>query len=178
MKMNFKQNSVKLAIAAGLLSGSVGFTLPAFAATTTSNLAVKASIGNACVVSTEELNFGTYNPNANQDLAGTGKIKTTCTAGATGTIKIGKGVNAVSDSTDNAPVRRMVHGSNAAKFLSYDVFTDSNGTVQWNHTTEGDAALSGTGSEATAIVYGKIAKNQTTAIAGDYTDTLVVTINY
>ena len=178
MKMNFKQNSVKLAIAAGLVGGSVGFTLPAFAVATTSNLLVKASIGNACVVSTEELNFGTYNPNATQDLAGTGKIKTTCTAGATGTIIIGKGANAVTDSTNDAPLRRMVHGSNAAKFLSYDVFTDSNHSVQWNHTSEGAADLSGTGSEANAIVYGLIAKNQTTAIAGDYTDTLLVTINY
>ena len=176
MKMNFKQNSVKLAIAAGLVGGSVGFTLPAFALATTSNLQVKASIGNACVVSTEQLNFNTYDPNASSDTVAVGKIKTTCTAGASGTIKIGKGTNGTG--TNDAPTRRMKHATDATKFLSYDVFTDDARSVQWNHTADGDAALAGTGGEVAINVYGKITKGQTGAIAGDYTDTLVVTVNY
>ena len=177
MKMNFKQNSVKLAIAAGLVGGSVGFTLPAFALAKTSNLLVKASIGNACVVSTDEINFNTYDPNASTDTVAVGKIKTTCTAGAGGTIKIGKGTNGTG--TNDAPTRRMATGTGEnVKYLSYDVFTDDARLKQWNHTDANSAALAGTGGEVAINVYGKIPKGQTAAIAGDYTDTLVVTVNY
>ena len=176
MKMNLKQNSVKLAIAAGLVVGSVSVTMPAFASTKSKDLVVKASIGNACVVSTVALDFGTYDPNAAEDLNGTGTINTTCTSGASGTIKIGMGTNGTGDN-DN-PTRRMLHATAAAKYLSYDVFTDDGRLQQWNHTAIGDADLSGTGSEASLTVYGKITKGQTGAIAGDYADTLLVTINY
>jgi spore coat protein U-like protein len=176
MKMNLKQNSVKLAIAAGLVVGSVSVTMPAFASTKSTDLEVKASIGTACVVSTDALDFGTYDPNAAEDLTGTGKINTTCTSGASGTIKIGKGTNGTGD--DDTPTRRMLHASEAEKYLSYDVFTNDGRTLQWNHTAIGDADLNGTGSEVSLTVYGKITKGQTGAIAGDYADTLLVTINY
>tara|TARA_B110001450_G_C17571187_1_gene460854 strand:+ start:145 stop:675 length:531 start_codon:yes stop_codon:yes gene_type:complete len=176
MKMNLKQNSVKLAIAAGLVVGSVSVTMPAFASTKSSNLLVKASIGNACVVSTVELNFGTYDPNAAEAHVGTGKINTTCTSGASGNIKISKGTNGTGD--DDNPTRRMLHASAAEKYLSYDVFTDDARTKQWNHTAIGDADLNGTGSEESLTVYGKMTAGQTDAIAGDYADTLLVTINY
>jgi len=176
MKMNLKQNSVKLAIAAGLVVGSVSVTMPAFASTKSTNLEVKASIGNACVVSTVALDFGTYDPNAAEALEGTGKIKTTCTSGASGTIKINKGTNGTGDNEN--PTRRMLHATAAEKYLSYDVFTDDGRTQQWNHTAIGDAELSGTGSEESLTVFGEITVGQTDAIAGDYADTLLVTINY
>ena len=174
MKMNFKQNSVKLAIAAGLVGGSLSVTLPVFAVTGTTDLIVKASIGNACVLTTDELNFSTYDPNASTDHTVSTKIKTTCTNGTTGTIKIGVGLNGTGENT--APTRRMLHTTVSDKYLNYDVYTDEARNVQWNHTD--DKALSGTGSETFVTVYGEIPKGQTTAIAGDYKDTLVVTINY
>ena len=62
MKMNFKQNSTKLAIVAGILVGSAGLTVPVFADTEDSSMLVTAGIGKNCVIETTNISFGSYDP--------------------------------------------------------------------------------------------------------------------
>ena len=105
MKMNFKQNSVKLTIAAGMLVGSAGLTVPAYAATDTSSMNVTTNIGMNCTISTTDIGFGEYKPttdHASTALTANGAVSTTCTVGSTGKIIIGQGQHPGSESSDAA----------------------------------------------------------------------------
>ena len=97
MKMNFKQNNIKLAIAAGLLVGSAGFTAPVYAATDTSNMDVTANIGMNCILHCRHNLWLEYMPttdHASAPLTAQGSVTTTCTVGSSGVVIIGQGLNA------------------------------------------------------------------------------------
>ena len=68
------------------------------AATATANLGVTATVTNNCTISTAALAFGSYDPvvaNASTNLDGTGTVVVACTKGATATIGLGLGGNAL-----------------------------------------------------------------------------------
>jgi spore coat protein U-like protein len=180
MKMNFKQKNIKLAIAAGLLVGSAGFTAPVYASTDTSNMNVTANIDMNCTITTADIAFGEYKPttdHASAALTANGSVSTTCTVGSTGKIIIGQGEHPGSGSSDASPVRRMAL-SDDSSFLAYDVFSDSDRNNSWTNAVDSGIAYTASGSAQTMTVYGKIAGGQTTAEKGSYADVLVVTVNY
>ena len=180
MKMNFKQNSVKLAIAAGLIVGSAGLTVPAYALTSTSNMNVSTSIGMNCTISTTDIAFAEYKPttdHATTALTGNGAVSTTCTVGSTGKIIIGQGEHPESGSSDAVPVRRMAT-SDDASFLNYEVFSDEGYSVTWTNEAASGIGYTASGSAQNMTVYGKVAAGQTGASQGSYADVLVVTVNY
>ena len=177
MKTKLNQNKLKLAIVSAMLLGTAAITAPTYALD--ANLSVSASIGTACTISTSALAFDMYDAvgaNASADLLATGGVTSTCSIGSSGNIKMSQGSNSGDGSSDSAPNRRMIHGSDGTKFLNYSVFSDSARTAVWENGT--GVAYTGTGSAATLTVYGSVPQAQVDAIVGSYSDTLVVAINY
>ena len=91
--------------------------------------------------------------------------------GVAPTIRLGQGANAASGSTDSAPLRRMVNGSN---YISYGLYSDASYTTAWNNTT----GLSGTanGTAQTLTVHGLA--TAANVPAGSYSDTVVVSVDF
>ena len=179
MKMKFNRSNIKSLIAAGTALGIVAVSMPAYAGTGSSNMTVTSNIGMSCTISTTDISFGAYDAvvaNASSPLIANGGLSSTCTVGSSGHIKISQGLNADDDSSDSDPMRRMKHASDATKFLNYDGFSDSGLSTEWENAT--GVPYTGTGSVAALTVYGRVPAAQSTAIAGSYSDTLTVTINY
>lgn len=78
--------------------------------------------------------------------------------------------------------RRMVNASDAASFLSYEIYKDSFGGAIWGAgdggTVRSGADLNGTGADVAVTMFGRIPGGQLTATAGAYSDTVVSTINF
>jgi len=173
MKTKLNQSKLKLAIVSAMLLGTAGLTVPAYA-DATGTMIVSASIGLACTIETTNLAFGAYDAVvANKTLpldSLTGSIASTCTSGSSGSIKLSDGGNAVEGN------RRMVHATDATKFLNYTVSGVSLGGAKWDNTT--GRTYTGTGTKETLDVYGQVAANQGSAINGSYGDSLLATITY
>jgi len=180
MNIKFNQRNLKIAISAATALGIVAVSMPAYAGTGTSNMTVSSSIDTACSISTTNISFGAYDAvvaNASAPLTALGGVSSTCTVGAGGNIKIGQGLNPVPDSSSDAdPDRQMVHATDSTKFLKYEIFSDSDRLVEWENAT--GVPYTGTGGAEALVVYGSVNAGQTSAIAGSYSDTLIVTINY
>jgi spore coat protein U-like protein len=156
---------------------AVSVPFQASAATQTSNLSITASIGANCTISTLPVAFGAYDPivtNASTALTGTGTITTTCTTGANPVITLGQGSNAATGSTDAAPLRQMLSGSN---LLSYSLLRTAGGPVWGNTPATAPAAIAGTGVAQNATVFGSIPAGQNLP-AGSYADTVVATVTF
>ena len=148
------------------------------AATATANLAVTATVGTTCYITTGAVSFGTYDVLATADLDGAGSVTVKCTNLLPYRIFLGQGGYAASGSTDAAPVRQMSAGGTAR--LAYGLFTDSGRTTVW----QGPAALplggvtgTGNGLDQTIPVYGRITALQGVPV-GSYSDSVQATINY
>jgi spore coat protein U-like protein len=174
MKTKLNHSKLKLAIVSAMLLGTAGITVPAYAVDQTTSLNVSANIGNSCTITATDLTFGAYDPivtNKADSLDKMAAVSSTCTSGATGSIALNNGGN-FTEGTG----RRMVHETNAAKFLNYNVSNASYGGASWIAAVT--VAFTGTGSPDAKDVYGSVAPNQATAINGNYSDTIVATISY
>lgn len=143
----------------------------------TANLEVSATVAANCTITTEALDFGSYDPivtNKSTPLSGSGSVKVTCTNGSPVTITLGQGSNADSGSTDAAPARRMTNGT---AFLSYALFSDSGLATVWGNTEGTGVDDEGTGVEETLTVYGEVAANQNVP-TGNYADTVLATVTF
>ena len=189
MKMNFKQNSVKLAIAAGLVIGSAGLTVPAFAEgpiipTVTGKMNVSARIGVACSLTTIDIAFGEYDAvveNKTKDLRSeTGKIKQTCTIGSAGTVNIDAGkhhaVGGAGIASRAMKTLEAITGDQKA-YLDYSVHVVDDITTN-NWPASGGPAYTGSGVEQISTVYAFVKQAQNKAVKGAYTDELLITITY
>jgi spore coat protein U-like protein len=169
------KRSIKLVgimAAAGIAFAGYGATR-AKAATATANLGVTATVTNNCTISTVALAFGSYDPvvaNASANLDGSGTVVVACTKGATATIGLGNGGN-------YSGGRRMGDGS--SNFLTYELYHEAARTTVW--TNAGGGLLStGAAPSKTArnfTVYGRVVSNQDVP-AGNYSDTVVATVNF
>ena len=144
----------------------------AFAADATANLAVSANVVNTCTVADGTLSFGAYDPLSGTDHDSTGTFAVSCTNGGTAALKLGQGANADTGSTDAAPVRRMANGAN---MLSYQLYSEGTHTTVWEGAT--GVSYTGTGASQDQTVYGRITAGQN-AVAGNYADTVVITVTY
>jgi len=179
MSIKFNQRNLKLVIAAGMLLGSAGLSMSAYAATSTSNMNVTTNIGMACTISTTDMTFAAYDPitaHASTALTANGAVITTCTVGSAGKVIIGQGEHPTAGSTDGVPVRRMAT-SDDSSYLNYEVFSDEVSTV-WTNEVASGVAYTASGSAQNMTVYGKVAAGQTGATQGSYADVLVVTVSY
>lgn len=153
----------------------LGSVSAASAGTSTSNLAVSATVSSTCSISAGSLAFGAYDPVAGTQVDGTATVSVNCTKGAAAKITLGQGSHAAVGSTDIVPVRRMSDGTN---HLSYALFSDASRTTLWANTAATGVNYNAASSATQQItVYGRISSAQDIP-AGSYADTVVATITF
>ena len=163
---------MKLRTLAMLVAGIALLSLSAFATDVSANLSVSANVVNACTVSAGSLDFGDYDPLSGSDVDDSGSFDVRCTNGGQATIKLGEGAHPSAGSAPAAPLRNMDNSGNA---LSYQLYTDSGRTTVWENAT--GVSYTGDGTTDTQTVYGRIVAGQN-AVAGSFSDTVVITVTY
>ena len=137
---------------------------------------VTADVIDSCLLSTNPLAFGNYDPVDANDAVGTDvdastTISTTCTLGTGITINLDQG--------DNFSATRRMHLNSAGLdyFLSYDLYRNAYATL-W--TNAAGLAAEGTGAAVNTTIEGRIPKGQnaTTLKVGSYQDTVTVTVSF
>ncbi|HHD7489271.1 spore coat U domain-containing protein [Klebsiella oxytoca] len=136
--------------------------------------------GVCSLVSTSTVAFGTITDigSALTNHDGTGAIVTKCNYGTDYTIYLGDGNNRLSGS-----YRQMILGTS---LMPYQLYKDSTYTTVWDDTEgisttggTGGVSSTGTGTNQTFVVYGRIPKGiALPATPGTYSDTVVVTVTY
>lgn len=175
-----RRTDVKLVKTVAVVGASAAIAFAGFgsttanAATATANLGVTATVTNNCTISTVALAFGSYDPvvaNASTNLDGTGTVVVACTKGATATIGLGLGSNA------SGSTRRMNDG--ASEFLTYELYNETTRTTVWSNAGGGLLSTGAAPSKAARnfTVYGRVTSNQDVP-AGNYSDTVVATVNF
>jgi spore coat protein U-like protein len=155
-------------IVLGLAVATALASTPVLAGTATGTVQVSLNVSSACSVTAQPLDFGTTNSfAANNDTSSATTVK--CTPTAPYTVYVSYGANAGSTTQ-----RKLTSTSSTAK-VNYDLYSDSGRTAIWTPTT-GKTGV-GDGTEQSATIYGRIPV-QTAVPAGDYTDTVTVTVNY
>ena len=161
---------------------AAGLSLPVYAVTSASDMAVTANVNASCTMSVTSLDFGTYDPivaNATQDLTASATVSTNCTLGAFASVKMGNGLH----STFSAGRSRMMFSRDISRHMSnvgsdsklkYELYTNDGHTDVW--TQIGGRSVVGTGTSDDLTVYGKVFQNQQVAAAGSYNDTVTVTV--
>lgn len=156
-----------LALAAALVIP----TFPAMAGSTSTTFQVTATVNAACLVSAQDLAFGSYSPGAGSAQAGSTTASVTCTNGTAYTV----GLDAGTGASATVAARKMTSGSNT---LQYALYRDASHTQVWG-TSAGVDTKSGTGTGAaqSLTIYGLIPAGQNVQ-AGAYTDTITLTVNF
>lgn len=120
-----------------------------------------------CNVSPQSVNFGNYDTLASATVDGVGNVSVTCDAETTFTIALGTGTGTYS-------ARQMTSGANV---LEYNLHTDASRLTVWGDGSAGTATVARTAATAEVTVYGRLPARQNVP-AGQYSDTLVVTVSY
>jgi spore coat protein U-like protein len=142
----------------------------------TANLTLTATVAATCIVTANPMPFGAYSPFTGAAVTHASTISVTCTTGMTPPpIKMGEGLHPGASSTVAVPLRQLSNG--AAGLLTYNLYSDEGNTVAWEGTT-GVTSPVPTGSPNNMDVFGKIDAGQTTVVAGNYSDTVVVTATF
>ena len=170
-----KRPLIAFALTTAMGLGMVGNIDQVVAGSDTQNLNVTASISNKCKLSNPvDVAFGSYDPvvtNAVANLDANGSFDIKCTKGSPAEpISISNGSNF------STPDRQMSDGGSG--LLKYNLYTTTGRTVIWNATNTVSYGPAGNASNFTETVYGRIAGGQIAAIAGSYSDVVVVTVTY
>jgi spore coat protein U-like protein len=160
-------------VSAGLYTDTITATLTWGTSTAVRTFTVSANILSECLVETFNLAFGTYDPVATHlgtPLDATGQVRVYCTKGTTGVVSL-------SDGTNFAGSSRRMRGT--ADFLLYNIFKESAYASVWSsvntNSSVSTSKLIPLAGGFTA--FGRIPAAQNVGI-GDYTDTVVATVNY
>jgi len=155
-----------------LLAGAVLLPVAAMAQqTTTANLEVSIKINGICTLSAAPLAFaGQTGLAIGANVDATANVTVNCTDTATYELGFGPGNN-------NQGSRRMADGS-GNNFINYDIYEDF-GRTNVLTALGGGTTLSGSGDglDQTLVVYGRVPPQTATAV-GDYTDQVVMTLEY
>lgn len=155
--------------------GAGTFAVNGFAATSTANMTVSADVTASCEITGAALAFGTYNPLSTTAATSSAGLSVTCTSGSSPVVKLGNGLNAVTNATTAAlEARRMKGGTNTTTFMTYELYSDSARTTAWP--TAG-VSVTANGTPQTVTVYGQIPVKQN--MPNDtYSDTVVATVEF
>jgi spore coat protein U-like protein len=145
--------------------------LPAQGQTAQTTFQVKATVQAVCEVTATDLSFGNYTSQSGTPLLGTTVVQATCTPNSSYNI----GLNAGTSPGATVNTRKMVSG---ASILNYQLYRDASRSEIWGNTVGVDAVSgSGTGLAQSVTVFGSIPAKQVVP-AGNYQDTITVTIYY
>jgi spore coat protein U-like protein len=145
------------------------------AATVTTTFPVTATVLKTCSVTASPLAFGNYTPGAGA-IAGSTTVAVRCTNGSPYTIALNGGTT-----TGGSIAQRLM--ANGANTLAYNLFTTSGYTTIWGDGTTGvtqSGTGAGIGTANSHTVFGQLpdsAANQS-AVTGNFTDTITVTVTY
>ena len=163
-----------------ILIALAGFAIISIAAesrlggqTSTASLTVTASVSKNCTISTTPVNFGAYDPvaaNATAPLDGVGTIIVSCTKGAPAKVGLGVGSNA------QGTTRRMAAGP---AYLNYELYKDTSRATVWGDTIDAalDIPAAPNRNPRSFTIYGRVPTGQDAQV-GNYTDTVVATVNF
>lgn len=129
---------------------------------------VCAPLHAACTVSTNGVIFGNYD---GSEMPGNGTIMVTgCPASTPYTITLSPGFSG------NFITRTMQNTGDASHTLSYNLYTDPSLANVWGNGTD-SSTVSGTGTDGTYTVYGRILAGQNPYV-GTYSDAIIVTLQF
>jgi len=165
----------------------IGLSGPLFAASTTTNVAVSATVTQSCsITASAAIAFGAYDPiaaNATAALNATGQVSVACSKGST-SLTIG-----LDNGTHVLVAQRQMQGTTAADLLQYNLFQPPSntpgtactfpGTIPWTATGAGLLTLTSAPTKVARLynVCGTIPGGQDVSV-GSYTDTVVATLNF
>lgn len=160
--------NLKIAAAVALFAG-VSYSAAAVEAT--GQLDVTASVSASCSVGVSTMDFGTITSAAlsGGDQTGTGTVNVICANTQPYTIFLDL------DTSETNTARIMALTSDATETLTYALYSDSGYATPIDGTTGIDET--GTGSNLATTIYGKIFATST-AVPGDYTDTVNIRVVY
>lgn len=156
------------------LSGCAMVLMTASAAgagTETDTFNVTASVPDECVVSVDDLDFGSYSVTAGSAVDATTTVNVTCSGGTDYEIALDSGTG----SGASVATRKMTSGANT---LDYSLYQDASFTQVWGETSGTNTYEStGTGVAQSITIHGQIVGAQGAA-AGSYSDTITATISF
>jgi spore coat protein U-like protein len=134
------------------------------------NLRVTAQVVGNCIVTTQDIAFGNYDPvgaNASAPLDAVGAVLTTCTPGTAPTITLDMGQHA------QGSTWRLANG---ASFLPYVLYIDRTYAISWQGYRNQLTASTSIAQRSTAVA-GRIPQAQSVP-EGNYSDTVLVTVRF
>jgi spore coat protein U-like protein len=166
---NTKKLALTLATSVALAASGGGI-----AGTDTGTITVQAQITNSCTIGDATLDAAAYNPltDAADDFDFETTVALTCTNGATADI----GLNAGGGAGATVAARKMTAGGHT---LTYTIYQDDQHSVLWGNTIGTNTLqVTGTGSNDPQTLYGRIPSGQANAFAGNYTDSVTITVTF
>lgn len=139
--------------------------------TISDSITADADIKNGCeLISVDPMNFGEKNPTGGSQLSGNARssVVVRCPVNTNYTVTLGMGQHSDGGS------RRMCNGNEC---VSYGLYQDAGNSVPWDDRSNSLTQTSTSGDEVSIPVYGNIPA-QSWPAAGEYDDTVVVTLNY
>ena len=178
MKINIKQNSVKLVIAAGMVVGTASISVA-------SEMDISATVGEACIATVQStLDFGDYDgiiDNAIVDKVFGFSVSALCSLNTAGVINIDPGLNATNSDTASPSRAMEMENEVGAYTLNYNLYKDPGYANIWGAGTlanvGGGNSYTGTGGQQDVSGFAKLPAGQIVP-DGAYTDTVTVTILY
>lgn len=156
---------------AALMAATGYASMAAASGSYTTNFDATITIENSCdasITSVNDLDFGTATL-ADTNVDSTTDITVKCTTDAAYNI----GLTAASGGTGS----RVMSGPGTD--IGYEMYSDSGHTNVWGDTIGTDTVSdTGDGSNQTHTVFGRVANIPGTATAGNYSDTVTVTVSY
>jgi spore coat protein U-like protein len=165
------RSMILVPVAGALMTASI----PAVAATKQTTMGVSASVAANCIIAAQALSFGSFDASAAK--SGSSDLTVRCSNGTPYTVKLSSGA------TGTFAHRLLTSGSNS---LEYNLYTSSALSSIWGDGTASTDTMGGTGaglaagSALTHTVYGELPNtvNNQNAPAGNYSDTVTVTVEY
>jgi spore coat protein U-like protein len=155
-----------------LIAAIVMHTFPTFAATDTANFQVSITILGECeIVSASDLVFGSH-ADLSAEVDADSAISVECTPGTGYWLRLNEGAGT------GATVAERLMTRVGGTTISYSLYTDAGRNTVWGDTPSVDAvAGTGTGSPQVYPVYGRV-PIQALPLAGTFTDTITVTVEF
>ncbi len=144
----------------------IAWGAPVIAASSTSSFDLNVQVLATCSISSSNMTFSSITTGTTGNTDATSSLTVNCSNGTPYTIALDNGTN-------YSVGRRMASG---ASYINYYLYSDSGRSTQWN--SAATKAGTGTGSDQTHSVYGRIPSGQAITNTGMYGDTVIATVTY
>ena len=158
----------------GLAAVAAIASTPALAASTSNTMPVVVNVINSCTVSATPMDFGTLTGVGGVNVDSSSTVSLLCTQGAAYDVSMNLGVNAGAGTQ-----RYLVNPLDATKKIPYNLFSNAGRTAAWGNTSGTNTVIGTATTGAVSLTaYGRIPSTATAVSAGDYNDTVTVSVNF